>query len=261
MSVIVKTEAVVLHSRKYRESSKMLTLYTREFGKMTALLKGVRRTSAKYPKAIDPLSHIVVVLYNKESREIQTISQCDLVNTFPHIAKDLDKLSVAMMMIELTHRSTQGHEKNIQLFTLLTTALKSLNHATKNYKSLLYAFEIGLAGSLGYHPTFDRCISCGKLVPAIESDVNVEYHLDKGGPLCSRCTTIQHGYTVTVRLPTLKTLQRLREAGMNGVTEIGMREELQQEIETLLWLYLRYHVSGIGLLKSKKVFAEIMTKI
>jgi DNA repair protein RecO (recombination protein O) len=261
LSSIVKTEAIVLRSRKYRESSKMLTLYTKEFGTMTALLKGVRRASAKFPKAIDPLSYVSVVLYTKVNREVQTISQCDLNNTFPKIVEDLDKLSIALMMIELTTVSAHGHEKNLLLFTLLVEVLEALNHATKNLKNVLYTFEIGLAESLGYHPTFDRCISCGKLVPNIDSDVKIEYHLDKGGPLCNKCRAIQQGHKTNVSIRALQVLQELRNMGMSNMIEVEIAKELQQEVDTLLWSYLRYHVSGIVQLKSRRVFSEILTKV
>lgn len=259
MMAIVKTEAIVLRSRKYRESSKMLTLYTKEFGKMTALLKGARRASAKYPKAIDPMAHIAIVLYTKDTREVQTISQCDLVNAFTKISDDLEKLSLAMMMLELVNNSAHGHEKNLQLFLLLQESLETLHRATKNLKNVFYRFEIGLAESLGYHPTFDRCSSCGKLVPHRDSELKVEYHLDRGGPLCSTCKTIQPGHKTQVSIQVLKILQRLRESEIHAVTEMTVALEHQQEIDALLWSYLRYHISGIVQLKSKKVYAEIMT--
>ena len=99
MSSIVKTEAVVLKSMKYRETSKIITFYTRDFGKVKAIAKGARQPKNKFGSSLEPMSYVLVVLYRKEHRDLQLISQCDLIKTFRHLSEDLDKMAVCMSAI------------------------------------------------------------------------------------------------------------------------------------------------------------------
>ncbi|HEV8538897.1 MAG TPA: DNA repair protein RecO, partial [Bacteroidota bacterium] len=101
MSQIVTTEAIVLKSMKYRETSRIVTFYTRSFGKIPGIVKGARQAKSKYGTSLQPMSYVSLVFYRKEGREIQTVSQCDLMKSFRHLAEDMEKMAVGMAMIEL----------------------------------------------------------------------------------------------------------------------------------------------------------------
>lgn len=257
MSAIVKTEAVVLRSIKYRESSKIVTFYTREFGKVKAVAKGARQIKSKFGSSLEPMSYVSLVLYKKEHRDLQLVSQCDLIKFLHDLYDDLDKLVVGMFIIELVDKVSHDEEKNQHLFHLLMEALRVLSAATKNHKNLLYGFEIRLAGILGFRPQFGLCIQCGKRLVQ-ENGGSVVFNVGKGGPLCpSHADT--DGVKVNVNRLSFHILSRLAgEGDLEEIFLINIDEDQCTEIESLLLGYLRYHVDGLHNLKSVKVLSRIL---
>ena len=258
MSVIVKTEAIVLRSMKYLESSRLVTFYTRQFGKLTGIVKGARQPKSKYGSALQPTSYVSLVLYKKESREIQTVSQCDVITPFNRVREDLDKMAVAMKMIETVSNVAHEEEENIPLFKLLVASLSLVDSATKEPETLLYSFEIRMASLSGFHPVFSECISCGTAMN-LKNDAakSVSFNLTKGGSLCVRCEETA-GQKVKISTAGLRILDRISSVeNLKDVLEVDVEPKHKEEIEHLLWSYLRFHVSGIKPLKSERVFSKI----
>ncbi|MBI3193860.1 MAG: DNA repair protein RecO, partial [Ignavibacteriae bacterium] len=110
---ILKTEAIVLRTINFKESSKIVTFYTKELGRVGAIVKGARRANSKIGAALEPMSHVQIVLYIKEGREVQTVGQCDLIHSYHHFAIDLEKLSVGLSIIELVYDIAHEQEQNV----------------------------------------------------------------------------------------------------------------------------------------------------
>jgi DNA repair protein RecO len=259
MSTIIKTEAVVLRAMKYRESSKIVTLYTRDHGKISTIVKGARQVKSKYGSSLEPMSYVSVVFYDKVGRDLQLLTQSDVISTFRHLYEDLEKMSAGMTMIELLNIIAHEQEENIPLFTLLVDSLKTLNVAEKNSNNIVYAFEIHLAEILGFHPTFSCCFSCGKSTEKIlQEHADVYFHLSKGGLLCDGCSSIS-GQKVLLSKTVLTVLDRIASCSVDDeLTTIKIDTVSRNEIENFLWNYLRFHVSGMRVLKSGKVFSKII---
>jgi len=259
MSHIVKTEAVVLKSMKYRESSKIVTLYTRKFGKISVIVKGARLPKSKYGSALEPMSYVAIVLYKKDGREIQTLSQADSVRSFLSLREDLQKMAVGMTVIELVNIVAHEQEENASLFNLLVESLTTVNDSTKNPSNVFYRFEVYLSRILGFQLTFDKCVSCRKKLSDGEPDGNaVQFHLAKGGPLCTKCGNVA-GQKVSLSRNSFKALQQISTLNdPSDALEITIEHTFKREMESLLDNYLRYHVSGFRALKSGKVFSKIL---
>ena len=87
MSIIEKTEGIILRKSDYGDSSSIITIYTRDFGKVSAILKGAKSPKSKYGASGDILNRVELVFYKKEGRQVQTISQIDLVKHYQNINK------------------------------------------------------------------------------------------------------------------------------------------------------------------------------
>ena len=85
MSDIVKTEAVVLSKINYGDTSSIVSLYTESDGKISAIVKGGRTQKSKLGKIIDPLNHLQIIIYKKNSRDVQLLTSADLVSHFVNI--------------------------------------------------------------------------------------------------------------------------------------------------------------------------------
>jgi DNA repair protein RecO (recombination protein O) len=258
MSESVRTEAIVLRTMKYRETSVIVTLYTKEFGKVSGIVKGARQTKGKFGSAFQPMARLQTMMYRKEGRDLQTIGQVDVLDDFRHIHDALPKMAVGMKMIELVQMISH-EEANVHLFDLLAAALGALDEARGDFALLFPWFVVSLCFLLGFEPTFHECIGCGrKKSPTGSPATRLRFHLERGGVLCDSCDSVT-GATLTVRRSVIDLLDRIAQGSDPApvMALVASREE-RAEMEMLLWAYLRHHVAGVRPLKSEKVFAKIL---
>lgn len=255
MSAIVKTEAVVLRTVKFGESSRIVTFFTESFGKMAGMVKGARRPGNRFGSTLQPMSEVSVVIYRKPGRQVQTVSQCDHAWTHRIITTDLDRIAVGMQMVELVGMVLHDEEENRELYRLLTSALRKLDDETISPWPLFYEFEIQLAGALGFRLDFTRCAGCGR--PAgefIGAGGNVKFDIGRGGPVCGTCNSpTVRGYL----LPRagMKFLSGLTPGEIGGASSIRAASAGKiGHLENFISEYFMYHLPGYRKLRSGDVF-------
>jgi len=104
MSVIVKTEGIVLTKTDHGDTSQIISVYTYEFGKISCIIKGVKKSSARQGNIFDVLNRLQIVLYKKEHREMNLISQSDLLSFYAGIKSDLNLMKYAFSINELIYK-------------------------------------------------------------------------------------------------------------------------------------------------------------
>jgi DNA repair protein RecO (recombination protein O) len=259
MSTVEKTEAVVLKSMPYLETSKIVTFYTRRFGRLSTIVKGARRSTNKYGSSLEPMSHDLIVVYRKEGRDLQTLSQCDSLHSFRGLHEDLEKMSAGMAMIELISMVARDEEENGPLFSLLTDSLAAVEHATKNPSIVLYWFEVRLAGILGFRPSFGVCATCGKSLAENGPESGLRrFLLEKGGPVCEACSA-EPGRSLMLGSGVLRVLHDLsRISSAAEAARVDPGQDVGRQIRDFVRMYLGYHVHGMRPLKSDRVFSRIL---
>ena len=257
--MIVKTEAVVLKSMKYRETSRIVTLYTRSFGKVPVIAKGARDRKNRFGAALQPMSRVTAVIYRKETRDLQLLSQCDLVKNFRHLTEDMDKMAAAMAAIEIVDAVTLGEEENAQLFHALARALEGINDATNGPRSSLYKFEVDLLDILGFRPEVQKCSRCGAPVASgVQGRDRREFSLSAGGVICLQCSFTGVG-GITLSWEALQALQALQGIENSpALTRALMTPAVGAEVESALRWYLQRHVEGFRRLRSESVFSQVL---
>jgi len=259
--MLVKTEAIVLKSMKYRDTSKIVTFYSKEYGKIKGIAKGARTAKNIFGSALEPMSQVLLVIYKKEHQDIHLISQCDSIDPYKNLTQDLDRMVIALGIIELCNQLTHHEEKNPGLYTLLIEALDALNKASKNYNIYLYAFEIRIAMLFGYSPDLETCGNCGEhIIPDIKSK-KVGFQIIRGAVFCNKCYDPGRGNNQNISLadcsvPALQILRRLMTAQFSSLGNIEFSTNIGNEIDMLLRLYLRYHFDGLKPLKSTEIFNQ-----
>jgi DNA repair protein RecO (recombination protein O) len=278
--MITKTEAVVLKSMNYRDTSKIVTFYTRRFGKLKGIAKGARQLRSKFGSSLDPLSQVFLVLYKKEQRDLQLISQCDAVKNYKNLSKDLERLAVALAVAELINQIAHDEEGNDALYSLLAETLDCIEQAPRNHVNLFFAFELRCAGILGFSPNLESCSACGRGVDDIGPEKSVVFHLPRGGFFCSRCEAGDHAQSpdyrrersrstewagagrsdeisVRVSIGTMKTLSYFRNVPLKTVTALELTPAGGNEIDGTLRLYLRQHFEGLKPVKSLDILRKL----
>lgn len=271
--MITKTEAVVLKSMNFRDSSKIVTFYTRRFGKVKGIAKGARQMKSKFGAALEPISNVSLVLYKKEHRDLQLISQCDVVKTYRSIHSELERMVVALAVLELVNQLAHEEEGNDPLYRLLVETLDELEKAAKNFKNLFFAFELRCASLFGFSPNLELCSACGRSLDVIGGEGSAIFQLSRGAVLCSRCSrsesivkhkTLRAGQmsiksrsrpfqdegNVRVSIGILRTLHWLLTTRLENVPSLELSMPVGNEIDGTLRLYLRQHFEDLKPLKS-----------
>ena len=246
--MIVRTDAVVLRSFEYGETSQIVTLYTRQFGKLAVLARGARTPKSRFGSSIQPMSYAQVVLYYKPTRDLQTLTESSHIVPFHGIGRDLEKISVGLRLVELVHVLMHDEEQNPLAFNLLVRVLQRLDEADARAANLLPYFQLKMAGRLGFTPAVDR-----EEVARVGPDGGM-LALENGAVLPLDALT-ERGMRAT--RPALRAFAVFARADLEDVMRMDLAPELRGEVADLVEAYLRFHIEGLYPFRTGKVFAQM----
>ncbi|MFN7574695.1 MAG: DNA repair protein RecO [Planctomycetota bacterium] len=186
-----KTLAIVLRVIEFSETSCVVTLYTREFGKITGLAKGARRKKSPFESALDVLALVRLVFLRKTPPAMDLLTEAKLERRFRAGAADLGRLYAAYYVIELLLVLTEGGESQPELYDLAEETIRLLDDGGTNPSAILAAFELGLLQILGHQPMLTACVDCGRQVP--EQATRFSFCSVSGGIVCTRCRSGKTG--------------------------------------------------------------------
>ncbi|MBX2989963.1 MAG: DNA repair protein RecO [Bacteroidetes bacterium] len=254
--MIVKTEGVVLSKMKYRDTSKILRLYTREFGKISVIAKGAREAKSKFRSALEPMNHVACVIYKKDNRDLQLLSQCDVVTPFRYLSEDMEKMRVGLSVVELADIASHAEERNEILFSLLVDVLQTVNAATKNAVYALYYFEMKMSAILGFDPQLESCVHCNVGIPE-GLEESGRYVVTHDGILCKNCS--DNSGRKGISASSVRSLQQMRHATTSeSVMNMNLSPSVNEEVQYSLHRHLRHHIEGFRGLRSEEVFATLL---
>jgi DNA repair protein RecO (recombination protein O) len=280
--VITKTDAVVLKAMKYRDTSKIVTFYTRRFGKLKGIAKGARQLRNKFGSSLDPLSQVCLVLYKKEQRDLHLISQCDLRNSPKETRSNLEKMAVGLAVLELVDQVAHEEEGHEALYSLLSETLDAVEIAERNVLNLYFSFVLRCSALLGFLPDVESCSGCDRTLEQLEAERSVFFRLSSGGILCPSCAESgkEHGELRNVRLSELRmknisttrgeervrvsigavrVLSFLLRSPLATVTSLALGSETGNEIDGTLRLYMRQHFENMKPVKALDLLRKFNT--
>jgi DNA repair protein RecO (recombination protein O) len=244
MSEILKTEAVVLSKMNYGDSSSIASLFSEDLGKVSVIVKGARSPKSKFGRIVDPLNYLSVVLYKKESREIQLLSGADIIDHFTQMKNDLNKLGYAYAVAELVKNLLAEHEVNKKIFKGIIKILSRLNTGDEKPEITFGRFFIFFLKETGYEIQIDSCAICGKQ----KFVDDLYYNFDKG-IICGECKkTVVDNYDINLEL--LKYLKCLKSnESANTFSNLILRKAI-----SFMENHLKYHVPDFKGISSLKLF-------
>jgi DNA repair protein RecO (recombination protein O) len=180
----VVTDAIVLHSFDYLESSRILKLVTREAGVRSVLARGARRSKRRFGSALDLYAQGSAELEIKPGRELDTLSAFDVTRSRPQLGAQLARFTGASAIAELTLRFARDAADPV-LFDAVMFALDNIGAATpERTRDVTLGSAWRVLYELGVAPTIDNCADCHA---AIDVDAPALFSHPSGGSLCTRC--------------------------------------------------------------------------
>ncbi|MDD5680679.1 MAG: DNA repair protein RecO [Candidatus Omnitrophica bacterium] len=232
------TDAIILRERDLRETSVLVTFYTRDFGKIRGLLKGVRGPKGPLGYQIQPFTLNKIVFYESKKADIHIVSQCDLTDFFEDIRKDIVKTGYAYYFVELVDALTESNEKSIEVFDLLLNSLNLLKTGASP-KRVARILEIKLLAISGVMPRLDRCVACGAEVDVKNGPLRFSYKF--GGLVCAKCGSND---TASRRIlaGTVNFIDHVGRASYDKAENIKVSKDVGEELEEIMGKFLTYQL-------------------
>jgi len=242
---IQKAEGIVLRRRSQGETSKIITFYTREFGKLSLMAKGSRGIHSKYLGTLETYNHLSIVFYQKDQRQLQYLSQASIVRSFATFSTQLAKFSLASIPCEVVEKAEIDNHPHPQLYHLLLDTLTAIDEHHSGLRNIVRAFILQYAVHSGFEPELDRCHHCSRPDPA---DLNF-FFLTDGYYICGRCTSgdVQSrrisGYGVQL-------LRWLIKCPVGSAVDAQVSAAIGNELDLLLFDYLKTHFESLTVIHS-----------
>jgi DNA repair protein RecO (recombination protein O) len=227
-----RAEAVVLRHSDFGEADRLLTLYTRETGKVRAIAKGVRKIRSRKAGHLEPFTRVALQL--AQARDLPIVTQAETIDAYLPIREDLLRTGYAAYVIEMLDRFTYEEGENTAIYRLLTDTLARLADPRDPYLALRY-YEIHLLEHLGFRPELFYCVNC-------HAEIQPEdqyFSFAQGGVYCPKCG-VNRPDLIPVSLPALKYLRHLQRSTFEEAARAQIPSAVRTEIESLLQQYLTF---------------------
>ncbi|MDD4035881.1 MAG: DNA repair protein RecO [Bacilli bacterium] len=243
--MIKKVQGIIISEHNYSESSKIINVITKEYGIIGILAKGARRLKSNLRGVTGKLTYGYFHIYYKEDK-LSTLISVDIINSFKNIKKDINKISYASFMVELTEQVIKG-EFSETIYNLLISSLTRIEEGLDPLV-ITNILELKLLDYLGVKPNFDSCALCGNKT----NIVTISSY--KGGYICANC----YDNEKKASTKTIKLLRLLYYVDIDKITKLEISNEVKQEINMFID---NYYDNYTGLYLKSKSFLKNLVKL
>lgn len=178
-----KSEALVIRQADFSETSRVMTFFTREFGKLSMVAKGARRIRGPFQGALDLLATCNIVFIHKSNTSLDLLTEASLVRRFQPAAGAIHSLYGGYYVAELLDSLTEEQDPSPPFYEAAQITLARLSSGQSVLSSIVH-FELIVLQELGQLPEFDRCVRCEGPLP---QRGRVAFKVSQGGFLCANC--------------------------------------------------------------------------
>lgn len=227
-----RTEAIVLRRSDFGEADRLLTLFSREYGKIRAIAKGARKPQSRKTGHVELFMRTRFLI--AKGRNLDIVTQAEMVEGYNRLRDDLVRTTYASYAVELLDRFTPDEDRNLHLYDLLSDMLRWLASSDNLLLAARY-YELHLLSLLGYRPQLFQCVSCGESI----EEQNQYFSAELGGLLCPNCHRAD-GKAVEISGAGVKVLRFLQTRPWTAAAELRLRRDLHTELEEAMYYYLTY---------------------
>ncbi|WP_077616421.1 DNA repair protein RecO [Caenibacillus caldisaponilyticus] len=242
-----QAEGIVIRTTDYGETNKIITLFTREYGKIGLMARGAKKPRSKLAGAAQPLTY-GHYLFTK-GKGLGNLYQADPENPFKFIKSDIYKMAYASYIVDLVDKMAAQDARNPYLFELVLEILRDIDEGI-HPQVLSFIFEVKILPLLGIDPELDRCARCG------DERGPFQFSVSAGGFLCSRCASGDER-AISIAPATAKLLRLFKHLDVRRIGRINLKEQTIHEIKKVLDAYYDAY-SGLHL-KTKAFIEQLET--
>lgn len=243
--MLQKCEGIVLRTTDYGETNKIVTLYTREWGKYGVMARGAKKPKSRLAAITQPLTYGYYLV--QKGNGLGNMQQGEIINSLRSIKEDILLTAYASYIVELTDKSTDEKKTNPYLFELL---LQSLNYINEGYDPdiIKNIVEMKMLNTLGLYPILNECVFCKR------QEGKFSFSIKEGGVVCHHCYE-KDPYHLVLSQATIKLLRIFYYLDINRLGSISVKDETKAELNKVIECYYEEY-SGLYL-KSKKFIEQL----
>ena len=220
---VITVEGIIINTKNYGDTSKILDILTKEYGIIGVIAKGCKSIKSNLRSVTDKLTYANFTLYFKKDK-LSILSEASVINNFSNIKKDIEKISYASFLIDLTNQVYKQCE-DLELYDLLISGLIKINEKF-NPLAITNIIELKYLNYLGVMPNLDGCTICGsKRVITLSSD--------KGGYICSKCRTDEP----IVNEKVIKLVKMYTLLDINKISKLDLEKDIISEVNNFIDMY------------------------
>jgi len=243
--MIKKIEGIIVSEVDYKESSKIINVFSPTEGVIGILARGTKKVKSNLSGVTSKLTYGYFHINYKENG-LSTLIEVDIIDGFKKIRKSIDLISYASYLIELSSM-VYRHDGNTEIYNLLIASLKKIDEGY-DYEVITNILELKLLVYLGIKPVIDCCVNCGSKVDI----VTISSY--KGGYLCKNCARDE----VIVNIKTIKLLRMFYYVDINKISKLDISDNIKKELNRFIDDYYdRYS----GLYLKSKMFLKNLQNI
>ena len=243
--MLQKCEGIVIRTNDYGETNKIVTLYTRELGKVGVMARGAKKPNSRLTASTQLFTYGYFLF--QKSTGLGGLQQGETIASMRGIREDIFLTAYASYMAELLDKSTEQNDPNPFLFELFSQSLKLLNEGV-DPDVLLHIFEMKMLNVLGLYPQLDSCVNCGS------RDGTFHFSIRENGFLCHRCFEMDP-YRLKISQGTAKLLRLFYYFDLDRLGQVSLKPETKAELKMVIHTYYSEY-SGL-FLKSKRFLDQM----
>ena len=245
-----QTPAIILNVKDFGEIDRIVTFYTSNFGKISGIAKGAKKSLKRFGAALDLFSHVHLSFFAKETFSLVRINHCHVKQSFPSLHKDITGMGCGSYMAELLNEMTAERVSHRELFQTLVK-LFSLIDSSPLKEDYLRIFEMRFLVASGFRPTLNHCLDCkGTLVKG----QSFWFNIPRGGVVCSSCA-LNKNNLYPISLGTLKLLEQAGNLSFDKIERLIFSPQALKESRDIMPQFVQYHLGKE--LKTLKFFEKI----
>jgi DNA repair protein RecO (recombination protein O) len=225
---------IVLRRIDLGEKDRILTVYTKEYGKLGAVAKGARRPGSKLAAASEPFTYSKMLLAT--GRDLDVLSQAEIRESFPNVRAAMTSIAYGVYILELTNHFVDDRQANAELFDTLLSAMYVLESGT-DAEIAARRFELDVLTILGYEPHVEACVVCGGEIGLGK----VGFSRSLGGIACASCVASLHD-TIPLSGAVVSYVHALRKAEPRDLGKMKIPRGARRDLAHMLREHIRYRL-------------------
>ncbi|HZK32927.1 MAG TPA: DNA repair protein RecO [Tissierellaceae bacterium] len=231
---MIRTEGIVLKEIRYKDTSKIIKVYTKEYGRISIMARGAYRPKSKIMANTQPFSYNEYNLH--KGRNFFYLNQGNLLNSFYCIREKMERVAYGCYMLELIEKSLPEEQEHEKIFLLLKKGLMVLEKLDKDFIKFIISYELKFISFLGYKPYLKACVLCEN-----NNMKSIKFSIENGGIICSNCFK-KSPFSFAIDEETYKAMNEFLYTTLDKTYKIDLPYNSLYKLHEILVEYILYNI-------------------